>query len=885
MKRRFPISLVSIFLFLCAGLSAGALYAAADAGVRDAAEVRLALEKLDVLGSVLYIAAHPDDENTGLIAYWAKERKYRAGYLSVTRGDGGQNLIGTEKGADIGILRSQELLAARRIDGGEQFFTRAIDFGYSKSVAETFGFWGHDRVLADVVWVIRNFRPDVIVTRFPTEEGGGGGHGHHTASAILAVEAFAAAADPGRFPEQLEHVKPWKTRRILLNSFRFGAAAGADDDLPGVDIGAYNPLLGQSYNELAGRSRSMHKSQGFGSLPSSGSQMEYFKQLDGEPARGDIMDGVDVSWSRVAGGGAVARKIADILASYRGDDPAALLPALLELDAEMARLGDDPWVSLKRRELLDLIRDCAGLRVEAFAEDYSASPQVTGLSQNATAIDVSVIQRTGRPLRVRYLGFPRQTLVFRATPDGMTRWEIGVAEEGRPTDGWRNGADVRDYTYYAYAGRDVPHNVTASIRQSVLFRPQSPVSQPYWLREPPEEGAYVVADQRDVGPPENLPAFSVAVALEIMGETFAFVVPVRYRWVERAEGERQRPFEVRPPVTADFKQKVAVFHGGRDGGAGEGKEIAVTLKNHDVANKGTVRLEAPEGWAVEPEAVPFEFAKRHGEKVAAFRVRPPAGAEAADVRAVVDVDGEEYSYSLAEIDYPHIDAQVHFTDAVLRLVPLDARPAGRAKKRLGYIMGSGDDLPEILKDMGYEVTLLDDEALNAEALSGLDIVVAGIRAYNTRERMRFAQPLLMDFVKNGGTYIVQYNVNTGLQTADIGPYPFKVGRDRIVEEDAELRPLDPAHPLLVAPNAIAEDDFEGWVQERGLYFAEQWDGRYTPLFAGHDAGERDLEGGTLYCEYGEGVFVYTSLAFFRQLPAGVPGAFRLFQNMLEARKR
>jgi hypothetical protein len=357
-----------------------------------------------------------------------------------------------------------------------------------------------------------------------------------------------------------------------------------------------------------------------------------------------------------------------------------------------------------------------------------------------------------------------------------------------------------------------------------------------------------------------------------------FTAPVHYRWVERDEGEKQRPFEIRPPVTANFKQKVAVFNAGEGSGS---KEITLTLKSHAASGKGTISLKTPNGWRVSPENIPFEFSKRHDEKAVTFRVQPPAGAKTADVRAVAAIGGKEYSYSLIEIEYPHIDSRVHFTEAALRMVPLEAKTV---RKKLGYIMGSGDDIPEILKDMGYDVTLLDDEMFTAETLVGFDIVVAGIRAYNTRERIKFAQPFLMDFVKKGGTYIVQYNVNTGLQLNEIGPYPFRVGRDRIVEEDAELRFLAPLHKLMNRPNAITKNDFEGWVQERGLYFTEQWDERYTPLFAGHDVGERDLQGSTLYCEYGDGVFVYTSLAFFRQLPAGVQGAFHLFQNMLAAGK-
>ena len=826
MKRNF-----SIFLFFSLLLISAFPVFAQDATVQNAAEIRLALEKLNVLGAVLYVGAHPDDENTSLIAYLAKEKKYRAAYFSFTRGDGGQNLIGTEKGADIGILRTQELLAARNFDGGEQFFSRAIDFGYSKSAKESFEFWGYDKALADIVWMIRNFRPDAIVLRFPTEEGPGN-HGHHTAGSILAADAFEAAADASRFPEQLQYVKPWQTRRIFVNQSRFGGQAMATEGMPFVDIGVYNPLIGQSYNEIAGRGRSMHKSQGFGSLPSSGAQMEYFRLIAGEHVTADIMENVDTSWKRIAGGEVVGQMIGNILSSYDIKSPAASIPLLFELGEKIVELGDDPWVKIKLDELAVIIQSCAGIRFEAFAEDYAAAP-----GENVN-ISINLIQRTGQTARLDSIVFP--TLAGRREMN-----------------------------------QDVLDNTAQSIRHSVELPPDYPVSQPYWLLQPEEKGTFVVDNQQLIGRAENPSALSVEAAMTLFGKKIVFTTPVRYRWVERDEGEKQRPFEIRPPVTVDFKRKVAVFN------TGEEKEITVTLKNHAATSNGTVSLKAPNGWQVFPENISFEFAMRHDESIVTFRVRPPSGGGTADVLAVVTIDGKEYSWSLTEIEYSHIDTRVHFTDAVLRMVPLELKTA---HKRLGYIMGSGDDIPEILKDMGYEVVLLDDDMLTAETLAGLDIIVAGVRVYNTRERIKFAQPLLMDFVKNGGTYVVQYNVNTGLQLAGIGPHPFRVSRERIVEEDAEMRFLVPSHPVMNTPNAITKDDFAGWVQERGLYFADQWDALYTPLFAGHDSGEKALQGSTLYCEYGDGVFIYTSLAFFRQLPAGVPGALRLFQNMLEANK-
>ena len=809
---------------------------AQNTAAQNAAEIRLELEKLNVLGSVLYIGAHPDDENTGLMAYWAKQNKYRSAYLSTTRGDGGQNLIGTEKGSDIGILRTQELLSARSIDGGEQFFTRAIDFGYSKLAKETFEIWEYDKIFADTVWVIRSFRPDVIVLRFPTEEVAGN-HGHHTAGSILAADAFTAAADASRFPEQLKYVQTWQAKRILVNQSRFGGTPPIAEGMSSVDIGVYNPLIGLSYNEIAGRSRSKHSSQGFGTIPSSGSQMEYFRLIGGEPMTADIMEGVDTSWKRIAGGEVVGQMIGEILNSYNVESPSAILLQLLELREKMdglLKFGNDPLIKIKMDELVKLIQSCAGIRFEVFAEDYAAAP-----GENIN-VSINLIQRTGQPAHIASFVFPTLS----------QRREVN---------------------------QDIPNNVQQSIRHGVKLPSDYPISQPYWLILPEEKGSFVVENGQLIGTAENPPAIPVEAEMTLFGKKIVFTASVRYRWADRAEGEKQRPFEIRPPVTANFRQNVAVFHAGQTDKTE--KEITVTLKSHAAANKGTVGLKTPQGWQVTPNSISFEFAKRHDEATVVFRVRPPAGAKTADLRAVVSIDGKEYSYSLTEIIYPHIDSRVHFQDAALRLVPLEVKAL---RRKLGYIMGSGDDIPEILKDMGYDVTLLDDEMLTAETLSGFDTIVAGIRAYNTRERLKFAQPFLMDFVKNGGTYIVQYNVNTGLLTTEIGPYPFNVGRDRIVEEDADLRFLFPSHPLLNTPNAITKDDFMDWIQERGLYFTEKWDSRYTPLFAGHDTGEKDLDGSTLYCEYGDGVFIYSSLAFFRQLPGGVPGAFRLFQNMLEA---
>jgi len=818
----FPLTVWLLFLL------AFPLWSKVEAPVH-AGDLRIALEKMNVLGSVLYIAAHPDDENTGLMAYLSKEKKVRSAYLSLTRGDGGQNLIGAEKGSEIGIIRSQELLAARRIDGGEQYFTRAVDFGYSKSVAETLKIWGREELLSDIVWIIRNFRPDVIITRFPATETGGG-HGHHAAATILALEAFRAAADKSRFPKQLKQVGLWQAKRILWNKWH--PTLEEQSGLIQLDVGSYNPFLGQSYNEIAARSRTMHKSQGFGSLPNRGSQIEYFQLLAGTPAKGDLFHGIDTTWGRVKGGEAIGKSLDGVLRTFRCDDPAAILPHLLELDEQLQKIASDPWVGFKRQELRDLLWACSGLRLEAQADAYSYSPGET------IKVSASVVHRLQGSLILKRLHFP----------------SLKQSQE---------------------LNQEIPFNSLHKIESSVTLPTDYAVSQPYWLLEEPLNGLFQVKDQHLIGLAQNPPNLPVELDVLLLGKKITFSMPTWYLWRDRIDGEMRRPVEVRPPVTANFFKKTVVFNNGED------REIRLKLKNNGQLRKGQVSLRAGPDWQVSPILIPFEMTNKHDERILAFRVRPPVRMGTDDLTAIVEVNGRVDQKALLEICYPHIETQVYFPDSRLKLIKLDARIT---PGHIGYINGSGDEIPEVLRDMGYDVVMLEDEALIAGQLGQYDTIIAGIRAYNTREQLKYCHTILMDYVKNGGTCIVQYNVASGLQTDQIGPYPFKIGRERITDEEAKMRFINPGHLLLNFPNTITEADFSGWVQERGLYFAESWDEHYEPIFIGHDPDEKDLSGSTLYCRYGKGVFIYSGLAWFRQLPAGVPGAYRLFINMMSAGK-
>ena len=857
--RRRAISLASI-LFAAIFILPSAIKAQPPQEIMNAAQTQAALKKLTVLGSALYVAAHPDDENTAMLAYLSGERRLRAAYLSVTRGDGGQNLTGTEQGALLGVVRTQELLAARRIDGAEQFFTRAIDFGYSKSPEETLSIWGRDAVLADVVWVIRRFRPDVIITRFPTT--GEGGHGQHTASAILAVEAFEAAGDPSRFPEQLKHVEMWRPKRLLWNSFSRGPAtrqSGArqqsgDQKIFTIDLGAYNPLLGKSYTEIAANSRSMHKSQGFGSAERRGPAINGLQHLAGEPPDKDFFDGVDLSWRRVPGGAAVGKLLEDASVAFQPANPQGVLPLLVRAYAEMNKLPDgDVWVGVKRRELLNVIRACSGLWIEAVTRDASATPG------SEVPVTVTLVNRSNYPLRFESIGMP-----------------FGAPE--RAVNG------------------ELKNNQPLAVPVAVRLPLDAEFRQPYWLRSAPGKGIFPVSDQRLVGMPENAPALPLKITVTAGdGTKLVFEIPAVYRWTDRVRGEQYEPFAIVPTATINLEQKVYVFADRQP------KPVRMILRSNALNVSGTLRLRVPLGWRAVPESIPVTLKNRNEELRATFDVRPPAtpplatssvvtlAAEFEDgasksgsvVKGNGTSGGHTLSRSALSIEHEHIPTQKLFPPAEAKLVQLDLQKRG---DRIGYVMGAGDEIPDALRQIGYKVALLSDLDLDSSDLSAFDAIITGVRAYNTRARLRQQQRRLLDYVEAGGTLIVQYNTADDSLPGNLGPYPFTVSRDRVTIEEAPVTLLAPDHPLLNAPNKITAADFDGWIQERGLYFPGEWDARYGTPLATHDPGETDLRGGMLVARYGKGTYIYTGYAWFRQLPAGVPGAYRLFVNMISAGK-
>ena len=800
----------------------------------DASEIQLALQKLNVLGRVLYIAAHPDDENTNLMSFWANGSLYDSAYLSVTRGDGGQNLLGPELGERLGVIRTEELLDARRIDHGRQFFTRAIDFGFSKTADETLRIWDHDKILADVVWVVRNFRPDVMVTRFSPEDEKT--HGHHTASAILATEAFSAAADPKRFPDQLAFVKPWQATRLVWNTSPFFFTnRNLPFDPTGLTVleaGGYNSLLGKAYTEIAAASISMHKSQGVGGLPRRGARKEYFKPLKGQPMTSSLFEGVDTSWSRLANSESIAAEIGQIISKFNPADPAASVPELLNLRKAMSGIQDVSWIAEKKADLDKIVAACLGLHVEASTATETFAPGQTA------AIKVEAINRSHVPVTLQEVRFPNT--------------------------GESNKIDAT-----------LLSNELVTKDLSCRIPDDAPYSQPYWLRKPRTLGTFTVDDQKLIGLPENPPALPVEIVLQVNGQELRYIVDTQYRTADAVAGELPRPLVITPPAFVNVLDSVIVFP------TNQPKPVSVRVTGATGPVKGELKLATPQGWEVSPASIPVDLKAANSEMVATFSVKPPNQNSEGTLRAIVSIDGRDYSLERVRISYPHIGVQMLMPPAEAKLVRADIRKKG---EHIGYIPGAGDDVPESLRQIGYSVKMLSEPEITAKNLTQFSAVVLGIRAYNTQDRISNWLPELFAYVKNGGLAIAQYNTLADLKTNQLGPYPLEISRDRVTDENAQVRVLAPNHPLMKVPNKITPKDFDGWVQERGLYFPNKWDPAWTPILSCNDPKEKPLDGGLLVVKSGKGFFIYTSYSWFRQLPAGVPGAYRLFANMLSLEK-
>jgi len=849
--------------------------------------IRYSLAKLNVLGSVLMIGAHPDDENNAVMAYLSRGLKVRTGYLSCTRGEGGQNLLGLEQGALLGVLRTQELLAARRDDGGAQYFTRAIDFGFTTSVEETMTNWGHDRTLADIVWVIRQEQPDVIVLSFsgtPSD-----GHGHHQASAILGKEAYEAAGNPSRFPEQLKWVKPWRTRRLMRSRFaplnpsvgrggagRGGQAGGAGRQAAGagqpaalgqqaggrgpgrgpdpfptqpvitLDTGDFDPVIGRSFREISVISRNEHRSQGQGAPLAYGSSENLLSFVAGEMPQKGVLDGIDTSWTRVPGAGRTGELLAKAESEFDDLHPERTVAALLEARpavAVLARAGQ-AWAQWKLEEIDEAIALCAGLRTEAQAD-------APGFVPGGTAkISLTALNRSGLP----------------------------IVLAGIHLSGWGDAdAGVRN--------KPLEYNKPDVTTVPVQISAAQPYSQPFWLKEPHDPGSYNISDQNLIGRADILPEVVARFDFFLNSAPFSITQPLHYRAADPSKGEYVRPVVVEPPFAIDLPAQNFVFP------SGAARDFSLQIRALSANQSGAVRLETPQGWKVTPASAPFQLKEAGSEQEVRFRLMPPAGSGSGNFKVIAKSAAVEISTGVDVIPYSHIPAQTVLMPAEGKL---SAIPLKVLARRVGYVMGSSDKVPEALRQMGCEVDLLDDKELASGNLSVYDAIVTGVRAYSVRADLRAAQQRLLDYTKNGGTLVVQYNNGADARISPsvaealdhLGPYPFTFGRDdaRVTDETAPVKVLLPASPILNVPNKITAADFEGWVQERGLYFSNKWDPKYETPLETHDKGNPELPGGMLYTRYGKGVYVFTAYSWFRELPAGVPGAYRIFANLISAGK-
>lgn len=800
------------------------------------AEMYQALRKLNVLGSVLYVAAHPDDENTRLIAYLSKDKLYRTGYLSMTRGDGGQNLIGDEQGIELGLIRTQELLAARRIDGGEQFFTRAYDFGYSKTPEETFTKWDKEKILSDVVWIIRKFQPDVIITRFPTT--GEGGHGHHTASAILANEAFIAAADPNRFSEQFKYgVSPWQAKRILWNTFNFGGANTTSNDQFHFDVGGYNPLLGKSYGEIAALSRSNHKSQGFGAAATRGEAIEYFKTTSGGAPSSDLMDGVDFSWKRVNGGEAIERMVDSLSASFDFLHPEKSVKGLVSLYQKLQAMPNGYWRNKKLSETQQLIEQCSGLFLDATAAEQFA------VQTDSLKINFSFNNRLGT-----------DAVLLKVLSDDFD----------------------------SIFSKPLEKNKNLNFSKTFFVSANKELTQPYWLANKMEEGYFNVSEQQMIGQADVDPAWLVSVQLKIFGHLFSFIRQVKYKFTDPVKGELYEPIVVLPPVLVSPAEDMRIV-------INETKGIEGSLNLTGMKKKYTGKLVAmnPED---RKQLDKFTFSSSTAEitaknqtKEIIYKNTDPKSVSSA-MFGVMDNSGVLLANDKHEVKYDHIPWINYYHDATVVIKNIDLKTYN---KKIGYITGAGDKVPEALEQMGYEVTLLGDKELSKNGLDKFDAIITGVRAYNTNNWMSKHYDKLMKYVNEGGNLIVQYNTSNqiGPVRAKISPYDFTITRNRVTDENAKVTLLKPEHPVFNFPNKITDDDFKGWIQERSIYHGNDTSGKFEKLISMADPGEKSDDGSLLIARYGKGWFTYTGLVFFRELPAGVPGAYRLLANIIALNKK
>jgi LmbE family N-acetylglucosaminyl deacetylase len=813
--------------------------------VLNSAEIFLRIKKLNTLGSVLYIAAHPDDENSRLIPYLAKERLFRTGYLSMTRGDGGQNLIGDEQGVELGLIRTQEMLAARRIDGGEQFFTRAFDFGFTKTTEEALKTWGKEKTLSDVVWIIRRFQPDVIITRFP--EDSRAGHGHHSASSLLAHEAFEAAGDPKRFPEQFKFgVKPWRPTRLLWNTFNFGNVNTTSEDQFKIDVGLFNPILAKSYGEIAADSRSQHKTQGGALTRTRGEAFEYFSLVDGSPPGEDLMSGVVTSWNRVENGGPISSLVNQLIADYSLTSPEKSIPGLVNLYQHLQLLKDGYWKTQKSKEVQQLIEACDGLWLEATVRGGYA------VQGGNLSISFTVNNRNGTRAKLRGV-----ELISSATARTSRYHDINPSEP------------LRRPQLDSVLQIELDKNKNVSFNYAFRVDDAEPITQPYWLEEEMSPGSYNVKDQFLIGDAQSPPAFEARFRLNIGGQDFTFSRGVQYKYTDPVQGELYEPLTILPKFTGQMDPQLIVFDGQ--------EEKSFEARIRDQTNRNIL----PKLSLSNTDPLQVKEVGSGHNSIVNYTAKPVSTQSRTFFSKLqIQPDGKlEDAKELITISYNHIPRIDYFRDAGAQFVIANVQISG---KRIGYIEGAGDKLPEVLMQMGYDVVMLKERDITPSNCKPFDAIITGVRAYNVHPWLSEKYDVLMDYIKAGGNLVVQYNTGgqSGPLRANISPFPLSISRNRVTDENAKVRFLLPNHPVLNFPNKITDQDFEGWVQERGIYFADPIDPHFESVLAMNDPNDSEQKGSLIIANYGQGKFVYTGLVFFRELPAGVPGAYRLMANII-----
>ena len=839
---------------------------------RGASGLALMLRRLQTIGSVLHTAAHPDDESTDMLAYMSRAMGARTAYLSLNRGEGGQNGIGPELGDALGVIRTEELLAARKLDGGEQYFTRAMDFGFTRSMEETLQKWNRDEIVGDMVRVIRSMRPLVLVNGWSgtTQDG----HGQHQTAGALVPDAIKAAADPARYPEQIkEGLQPWQVLKTYARRFGGGGAGPRAE----FDVGVYDPVLGRSYNELASDGRSRHRSQDMGMIQMKGSGVRAFPRLsslvEAPEKETSLFAGIDVTLTGVAKfAGKDGERLlpslnkikdaaAKALAEFKIEQPELIAPhlatGLREVRALRATLGSLDAVSKANVELLlatkenqfnDALAKAHGVVVDALSN--------TEIVTSGEAVDVSA------------------NVYFRASAGNVApaakllapaSWQIAPLSEPEQQGGG------------GFRGRETP-NFVARFRATVPDGEAS--TQPYWLAKPRTKDQY----EWDATMPQTLP-FAPAVAsarveLTLSGERVVINQPVEYRFSDKTFGEIRRELKVAPAITLTVNPQLLVIP---SESPNRTREISVEITDNARRTiNAAVKLIAPQGWKVEADARPLNFTKQ-GEKTArTFKVTPPAGANGMfDLQAIAEEGSKTYANGYTAISYPHIETHFLYRAAKTKVEVFDAKVAANLK--VGYVMGSGDDGPQALQQLGVNVHLISSAELASADLSVYDTIVLGIRVYEVNEDVIANNKRLLEYVSNGGTLIVQYNKQE-FASGNFAPYPVKMRGERVTDENAPVTMLAPDHPLFNFPNKIGSDDWKNWVQERGLYFLSEFDQRYTPLLAAPDDTGKVLNGGQLVAQYGKGNYIFTGYAWFRQFPVGTPGAYRMFANLVSYAK-